>query len=54
MSFQRYCATIAVAAALAACGRDAGNAAQTKPKSPPEIFVDATEATVSSSRTLME
>src|SRR6266581_962456 len=45
MSFQRYCATIAVAAVLAACGREAGNAAQAKPKLPPEIFVDATEAT---------
>src|SRR5216683_2957546 len=45
MSFQRFWATIAVAAALAACSRDAGNAAQSKPKSPPEIFVDATEST---------
>ena len=45
MSFQRFWATIVVAVALAACSRDAGNAAQSKPKPPPEIFVDATEST---------
>jgi hypothetical protein len=45
MSAQRLVATIAITAALAACGRDAGDAARAKPQSPPEIFVDATEAT---------
>jgi hypothetical protein len=45
MSVQRLVATIAIATALAAWGRHAGDAAQAKPQSPPEIFVDATEAT---------